>query len=138
MSIINNRMHPLSTGQENRRELSQITRCLPKQRKIAVERRDVAEFGLQLETYIGSQDPTGSSRGEEALLIERLRQGEEYAYEELLNRFQQPVYNLVYRLMSDSSDSNDVVQEVFLKVFRNVGSFRAQSSLKTWIYRIAV
>lgn len=98
----------------------------------------MAEFGLQLETYIGSQDPTGASRGEEALLIERLRQGEEYAYEELLNRFQQPVYNLVYRLMSDSSDSNDVVQEVFLKVFRNVGSFRAQSSLKTWIYRIAV
>jgi RNA polymerase sigma-70 factor (ECF subfamily) len=55
-----------------------------------------------------------------------------------LGRFQQPVYNLVSRLMSDPSDSSDVVQEVFLKVFRNVGAFRSQSSLKTWIYRIAV
>jgi RNA polymerase sigma-70 factor (ECF subfamily) len=72
------------------------------------------------------------------LLVERLRQGEERAYEELLHRFQQPVYNLVYRLMNDPSDANDVVQEVFLKVFRNVDTFRSQSTLKTWIYRIAV
>ena len=71
-------------------------------------------------------------------MIERLRQGEEQAYEDLLRRFQQPVYNLVYRLMNDPSDANDVVQEVFLKVFRNVNAFRGQSSLKTWIYRIAV
>ena len=98
----------------------------------------MAEIGLQLDTYIGTNDPAGTSRGEEALLIERLRQGEEQAYEELLSRFQQPVFNLVYRLMSDPSDANDVVQEVFLKVFRNVSSFRSQSSLKTWIYRIAV
>jgi RNA polymerase sigma-70 factor (ECF subfamily) len=45
---------------------------------------------------------------------------------------------VVSRLMDDPSDAADVVQEVFLKVFRNVGSFRGESSLKTWIYRIAV
>ncbi len=98
----------------------------------------MAEFGLQLETYIGSNDPAANCRAEDALLVERLRAGEERAYEELLRRFQQPVYNLVYRLASDPGDASDVVQEVFLKVFRNVGSFRCQSSLKTWIYRIAV
>jgi RNA polymerase sigma-70 factor (ECF subfamily) len=72
------------------------------------------------------------------LLLDGLRSGDEAAYEALIERFQHPVYSLVYRLMSDPADSGDVVQEVFLKVFRSVGSFRGQSSLKTWIYRIAV
>ncbi len=98
----------------------------------------MAEIGLQLESIIGNNDPAASSRAEDALLVERLRECEEQAYEELLRRYQQPVYNLVYRLMNDPGDSNDVVQEVFLKVFRNISAFRCQSSLKTWIYRIAV
>ena len=68
----------------------------------------------------------------------RCKQGSEGAYEMLLSRFQQPVYNLALRLLNDTSDAADVVQEVFLKVFRNVGHFRGQSSLKTWIYRITV
>jgi len=71
-------------------------------------------------------------------LLEGLRTGDENAYETLISRYQQPVYNLVYRLMDDPADASDVVQEVFLKVFRNVASFRGNSSLKTWIYRIAV
>ncbi|MCL4402687.1 MAG: sigma-70 family RNA polymerase sigma factor [Acidobacteria bacterium] len=56
----------------------------------------------------------------------------------MLQRFQQPAYNLALRLLNDASDAADVVQEVFLKVFRSVDSFRGQSSLKTWIYRITV
>jgi RNA polymerase sigma-70 factor (ECF subfamily) len=71
-------------------------------------------------------------------LIEALREGSEEAYEELLSRFQQPVFTLAYRLLGDQSEACDVVQEVFLKVFRNIGAFRGQSSLKTWIYRITV
>ena len=71
-------------------------------------------------------------------LVESLRDGSERAYEELLIRFQQPVYALALRLLDDQSEACDVVQEVFLKVFRNVGSFRGQSTLKTWIYRITV
>jgi RNA polymerase sigma-70 factor (ECF subfamily) len=82
----------------------------------------------------GAQIPAG----EDARLASGLRLGLEEAYELLVTRFQQPVYNLVYRLMSDPADASDVVQEVFLKVFRNIGTFRSESSLKTWIYRIAV
>lgn len=74
----------------------------------------------------------------DALLVEGLRAGEEAAYEELIERFSQPVYNLVCRLLSDPEDASDVVQEVFLKVFRGVNSFRAESGLKTWIYRISI
>ena len=75
---------------------------------------------------------------EEDALVTALCQGVEQAYEILIQRYQQPVYNLVCRLLNDPSDACDIVQEVFLKVFRNIGSFRGNSSLKTWIYRIAV
>ena len=71
-------------------------------------------------------------------LVKGLRAGREEAYETLLARFQQPVYNLALRLAENPSDCPDIVQEVFLKIFRNVDSFRGQSSLKTWIYRITV
>ncbi len=71
-------------------------------------------------------------------LIEGLRANREEAYEALINEFQQPVYNLVCRLLNNQADANDAVQEVFLKVFRKIGDFRGESSLKTWIYRIAV
>jgi len=71
-------------------------------------------------------------------LLEGLQAGREESYETLIARFEHPIYNLVMRLVNDPADANDVVQEVFLKVFRNVRTFRGQSSLKTWIYRIAV
>lgn len=79
-----------------------------------------------------------TARREDDELVRRLRAGDESAYETLLLRFQQPVYNLAFRLLNDPGDASDVVQEVFLKVFRNVTHFRRQSSLKTWIYRITV
>jgi RNA polymerase sigma-70 factor, ECF subfamily len=75
---------------------------------------------------------------EEDALVTALSQGAEEAYEILIQRYQQPVYNLVCRLMNDPADAPDIVQEVFLKVFRSIAAFRGNSSLKTWIYRIAV
>jgi len=77
-------------------------------------------------------------REDESALIEELRAGIDSAYETLIARFEVPVFNIVSRLMDDPGDAPDVVQEVFLKIFRNIGSFRQDASLKTWIYRIAV
>src|SRR6476620_3200252 len=95
-------------------------------------------MGLNFDTYgeLTRAEATVVSN-EDDLLLERLREGTEAAYEIQIARFQQPVYNLVYRLMDDPGDASDVVQEVFLKIFRNIHNFRGQSSLKTWIYRIA-
>ncbi len=75
---------------------------------------------------------------EDQRLISSLQAGEERAYEQLIERFQGPVFNLAYRLLNDQADASDVAQEVFLKIFRNVGSFRGDSTLRTWVYRIAV
>lgn len=75
---------------------------------------------------------------EDHRLLCALQSGDAAAYEKLLQRYQSPVYNLAWRLLNDPSDAADVAQEVFLKVFRNLEGFRNQSSLRTWIYRIAV
>jgi RNA polymerase sigma-70 factor, ECF subfamily len=83
-------------------------------------------------------DLNADGSGDDQLLVEALRSGSEQAYEELLARFQQPVYTLAVRLLNNPAEAYDVVQEVFLKVFRNIEHFRAESSLKTWIYRITV
>ena len=82
---------------------------------------------------------SATADADDQALIESLRAGTEQAYEQLIARFQQPVYTLCLRLLNNNEgEASDVVQEVFLKVFRNIGNFRGQSSLKTWIYRITV
>ena len=94
-------------------------------------------LGLHLDSYLSGADVVQTDAFQTDLL-EGLQAGREDAYETLIARFEHPIYNLVMRLLNDPADASDVVQEVFLKVFRNVRTFRGQSSLKTWIYRIAV
>ncbi len=77
-------------------------------------------------------------RTEEAAVIAELKAGSEDAYAWLVGEFHQPVYSVIYRILSDPADAADTTQEVFLKVFRGMKYFHGQSSLKTWIYRIAI
>lgn len=77
-------------------------------------------------------------RGEETAVVAELKAGSEDAYAWLIAQYHQPIYSLVYRLLDDPSDAPDTTQEVFLKVFRGIRRFHGESSLKTWIYRIAV
>ena len=80
----------------------------------------------------------GARSQEEAAIVAELKAGSEAAYAWLIGEFQQPVYGLVYRIVNDPSDAADTTQDVFLKVFRGMKSFHGGSSLKTWIYRIAL
>ncbi len=75
---------------------------------------------------------------EEAAIVAELKAGSEAAYAWLIGEFQQPVYGLVYRIVNDPADAADTTQDVFLKVFRGMKHFQGESSLKTWIYRIAL
>jgi RNA polymerase sigma-70 factor (ECF subfamily) len=77
-------------------------------------------------------------QSEEAALIEELQAGSEEAYAWLIARFHQPIYSLLARTVHDRADAADLTQEVFVKVFRGMGSFHGESSLRTWIYRIAL
>lgn len=77
-------------------------------------------------------------RGEEAARVAELKAGCEEAFAWLIAEYSQAVYSLVYRTLDDSSDAADTTQEVFIKVFRGIRGFHGESSLKTWIYRIAL
>ena len=80
----------------------------------------------------------GMRSQEEAAIVAELKAGSEAAYAWLIGEFQQPVYGLVYRVVNDPADAADTTQDVFLKVFRGMKHFHGGSSLKTWIYRIAL
>src|ERR1700688_370007 len=77
-------------------------------------------------------------RAQESALIQELKAGSEDAYAWLVGEFHQPVYSVVYRILTDPADAADTTQDVFLKIFRGMKHFHGESSLKTWIYRIAI
>jgi len=77
-------------------------------------------------------------RPDEAALIAELQAGSEEAFAWLIARYHQPIYSLLARTLHDRADAADLAQEVFVKVFRGVGRFHGESSLRTWIYRIAL
>ena len=78
------------------------------------------------------------AREQEAAIVAELKAGSEEAYAWLIGEFHQPIYGLVYHILTDPADAADTTQEVFLKVFRGMRHFHGESSLKTWIYRIAI
>src|SRR6476659_6687138 len=89
-------------------------------------------------TTLGDLASAIGVRAQEAGIVAELKAGSEDAYAWLIGEFHQPIYSLVYRMIADPSDAADTTQEVFLKVFRGMKHFNGQSSLKTWIYRIAL
>lgn len=74
----------------------------------------------------------------EAALIARCAAGDEVACAELVAAHQRMIYGLALNLLGDRDEALDLCQDVFLRVFRTLSSFRGQSALRTWIYRIAV
>jgi len=97
----------------------------------------VADEPTGLDILTAPEEPEAPDGGDDCLL-EGLVEGAEWAYESLIERYNQPVYSLVCRPLWDPAEACAAVQAVFLKEFRKIGSFRGESSLKTWIYRIAV
>jgi RNA polymerase sigma-70 factor (ECF subfamily) len=75
---------------------------------------------------------------EEATLVAELQAGSEQAFALLIAQYSHPVYSMIARSLRDPADAADVTQEVFVKVFRHIGSFHGDASLRTWIYRIAL
>ena len=77
-------------------------------------------------------------RADEQDLVAELKAGSEPAFAMLIAQYSHPVYSLIARNLRDPADAADVTQEVFVKVFRNISGFCGDSSLRTWIYRIAL
>jgi len=75
---------------------------------------------------------------DESRIVTELQAGSETAFDWLVTHYHGPVYNLILSMLGDVADAADGTQEVFLKAFRGIRSFRQGSSLKTWLYRIAI
>ncbi len=71
-------------------------------------------------------------------LVARAKEGDSTAMEELFLRYRQPVFRLVYRSVQNVDEAEDIVQDVFLKAFERLHSFREQSQFSTWLMRIAL
>lgn len=70
--------------------------------------------------------------------LERLRRRDEHAFNELVLTYETQVYRLVWRMLGSREEAEDMTQEVFVQVFRSIESFRGDSKISTWIYRIAM
>jgi len=71
-------------------------------------------------------------------LIRRFKDGDKGAFEEFLRKYQDKIYNLCRYILHDSEDAQDAAQEVFLKAYASLKTYRPDSSLYTWLYRITV
>lgn len=74
----------------------------------------------------------------ESRLVSRLQERDEAAFREMVRSYGQRVYNLVFRMLGNREEAEDLAQEVFVTVFKSIDGFRGDSKLSTWIYRIAV
>lgn len=82
-------------------------------------------------------DPHAAQRIRDRRLVRRLKAGEERAFQELVLTYQDRIFGLVYRMLGNRQEAEDVAQEVFISVHRGIANYRGEGKLYTWMYRIA-
>src|SRR6476469_1613629 len=85
----------------------------------------------------GQPAPLAMTTLRERMLIRRLQQRDERAFAEVMRLYQHKVFNLVFRMVGNREEAEDVAQEVFVTVFKHVETFRGDAKFSTWLYRIA-
>lgn len=73
----------------------------------------------------------------EEILVEQLKRGDEAAFKQIVDSYQNMVYNTCLSIVKSEEDAEDLAQEVFVQVYQSIGSFKGESKLSTWLYRIA-
>ncbi len=74
----------------------------------------------------------------DAELVEKAREGDTCAFDELVNRHSRRIYGLIYNMTSNHEDTNDLMQDVFTRAFRSLKRFQGRSKFSTWLYSVAV
>ena len=77
------------------------------------------------------------SRAEDARLIQRALRGDQFAFKHLLKKYHDPIFNLVYRMIHDKQQVEDLTQETFVKAFASLKYFNEEYAFSTWLYKIA-
>ncbi len=87
-------------------------------------------------SFVRAREESKTLRQDESSIIERCKQGDLSALDELIHRYEKPVYNFAYRMAGNYDDANDISSEAFIKVFNAIGSFRGDAHFSTWLFRI--
>ncbi|WP_158941550.1 sigma-70 family RNA polymerase sigma factor [Granulicella sp. S190] len=93
---------------------------------------------MQAGTIVGNLASAIGITTEDVALVADLKAGSEEAFSVLIAQYHQPLYSLIARSLNDPADAADITQEVFIKVFRSIRGFHGESTLRTWLYRIAL
>jgi len=75
---------------------------------------------------------------DEAALVRRVQSGDELAFREIVERYQTKIFSIIYGILRNHNDAEDIAQQVFTKVYFSIRNFDFRSSLLTWIYKITV
>ena len=86
---------------------------------------------------VANPPSTGASRAEEMALVERCRQGDLAAFEAIYRTHAGRLYSVAVRMLGNTADAEDMLQEIFMSAHRKLDSFRGDSALGTWLYRLA-
>jgi RNA polymerase sigma-70 factor (ECF subfamily) len=86
----------------------------------------------------GAKTRVDHRKTEEAELVRRIQAGDQTAFREIVERYQAKVFSIIYGILRNHNDAEDIAQQVFSKIYFSIGSFDFRSSLLTWIYKITV
>ena len=86
----------------------------------------------------GPPSPYGPAAADEADLVDRLEKGQEWAFNKLVNSYQERLFKIAYGITLDREESQEIVQDVFISVHKNIATYRQDASLATWLRKITV
>src|SRR5512134_3695808 len=127
----------LRKGRSRRRKTLKPLGCLPRRNK----RMSGISGALPLPLAGGQERAKGKvdyRNTEEGLLVRRVQKGDEMAFRDVVERYQSKVFSIIYGILRNHNDAEDIAQQVFAKIYFSIGNFDFRSSLLTWIYKITV
>ena len=89
-------------------------------------------------TLLAAMTMTATNPDRDGELVERYLTGDTAAFDEIMVRYERQIYRICYRFVENREDALDLAQDVFIKAFEHLATFRRESTLKTWLYRIAM
>lgn len=95
-----------------------------------------SEFISGVKKEVG--DSVVSDRNIDWAVVQRVQNGEVSAFNQLVQKYRQPLFSIIYNMTGNREDATDIAQEVFIKAFQSINQFRGKASFYTWLYRIAV
>ncbi|MGB0334523.1 MAG: sigma-70 family RNA polymerase sigma factor [Opitutales bacterium] len=98
----------------------------------------MADTGAVTKSIISVQEKTSSERDLDWAIVQRVQAGHVGAFDQLVQKYREHIFSVIYNMTSNREDASDLTQETFIKAFQAIGRFKGNSSFFTWIYRIAI